>query len=69
MEHLLEPARVLAQIGGLLKPDRELLVIVPLESPARKISPHDNNHHLYSWNVQTLNELLWPAAFPFALAW
>lgn len=58
MEHLLEPARMLEQIGALLKPDGELLVIVPLESPVHKISPQDNNHHLFSWNVQTLNEFL-----------
>jgi SAM-dependent methyltransferase len=58
MEHLLEPAIMLKQIGALLKPDGELLVIVPLESPARKISLQDDNHHLFSWNVQSLNEFL-----------
>lgn len=58
MEHLLEPARVLGQIRALLKPEGELVVIVPLEGPARKLPAHDNDHHLYSWNVRTLNELL-----------
>jgi SAM-dependent methyltransferase len=63
MEHLLEPARMLEQIGKLLKPEGEFLVIVPLEAPARKISPKDDNHHLYSWNAQTLNEFLLACSF------
>jgi SAM-dependent methyltransferase len=63
MEHLLEPAKMLEQIGGLLKPGGEFLVIVPLEAPARKISPRDDNHHLYSWNAQTLNEFLLACGF------
>lgn len=58
MEHLLEPAGMLAQIGPLLKPNGKLAVIVPLEAPVRKVSPRDNNHHLFSWNVQTFNGLL-----------
>ena len=63
MEHLLEPAKMLEQIGRLLKPEGEFLVIVPLEAPARKISPKDDNHHLYSWNVQTLHEFLLACGF------
>jgi SAM-dependent methyltransferase len=58
LEHLLEPARMLKELGALLKPDGMLLVIVPLESPARKVSPQNNDHHLFSWNVNTLNEFL-----------
>jgi len=58
MEHLLEPAKMLAELSALLKTDGTLLVIVPLESPARKFSPHDKNHHLFSWNVHTLNGFL-----------
>ncbi len=63
MEHLLEPAKMLEQIGRLLKPEGEFLVIVPLEAPARKVSPKDDNHHLYSWNAQTLNEFLLACGF------
>lgn len=58
MEHLLEPAGMLAQIGPLLKPDGKLVVVVPLEAPVRKTSLRDNNHHLFSWNVQTFNGFL-----------
>lgn len=58
MEHLLEPARMLAELSALLKPEGELLVMVPLESPARRFSPRDKNYHLFSWNAQTLNGFL-----------
>lgn len=58
MEHLLEPAKMLAELSALLRPNGILLVIVPLESPARKFSPRGSNHHLFSWNVQSLNEFL-----------
>jgi 2-polyprenyl-3-methyl-5-hydroxy-6-metoxy-1,4-benzoquinol methylase len=58
MEHLLEPAKMLMDLAALLKADGELVVIVPLESATRKFFPHDANHHLFSWNVHTLNEFL-----------
>lgn len=58
LEHLLEPAKMLSEIRALLKPKGRLLLIVPLESAVRKVSTTDNNHHLFSWNVQTLNDLL-----------
>jgi 2-polyprenyl-3-methyl-5-hydroxy-6-metoxy-1,4-benzoquinol methylase len=58
LEHLLEPAKMLAELGALLKPDGRLLVLVPLESPVRAFSPRDNNHHLLSWNAHTLHEFL-----------
>lgn len=58
LEHLLEPAKMLMQIGPLLKQDGRLLLLVPLESPVRKFSEKDKNHHLVSWNAQTLNEFL-----------
>jgi SAM-dependent methyltransferase len=58
LEHLLEPAKKLAELREFLKPRGRLLLIVPLESPVRKVSKTDNNHHLFSWNVQTLNDLL-----------
>jgi SAM-dependent methyltransferase len=58
MEHLLEPAKTLAELGELLKPEGNLLAIVPLEAPVRRVSPADSNHHLFSWNVQTFNEFL-----------
>ena len=58
MERLLEPAQMLSKVGKLLKPEGKVVVIVPLEAPTRKISPRDENHHLFSWNVQTFNGFL-----------
>jgi SAM-dependent methyltransferase len=58
LEHLLEPANMLVEVRALLKPGARLLLIVPLESPLRTFSPKDKNHHLFSWNVQSLNEFL-----------
>ena len=58
MEHLLEPAKMLFALSALLKPNGDLLLIVPLEAPVRKVSQDDRNHHLFSWNVQTLTGLL-----------
>jgi 2-polyprenyl-3-methyl-5-hydroxy-6-metoxy-1,4-benzoquinol methylase len=58
LEHLLEPARMLAEILPLLKPDGKLLVLVPLEASVRKYSVSDKNHHLFSWSAHTLHEFL-----------
>lgn len=58
MEHLLEPAEMLTEVSGLLKPDGKIVAIVPLEAPTRKVSPRDDNHHIFSWNVQTFNGFL-----------
>jgi SAM-dependent methyltransferase len=58
MEHLLDPAKKLVEIGSLLKPGGKLLLTVPLEPPARTVSLKDNNHNLFSCNVQTLSEFL-----------
>jgi len=58
LEHLLEPAKLLAELRTLLRPQGKLLLIVPLESPVRHSSAHDNNHHLFSWNAQTLKDFL-----------
>jgi SAM-dependent methyltransferase len=58
LEHLLEPAAMLDALSSLLKPEGKLFLIVPLEQPFRKYSTADKNHHLFSWNVQTLNDFL-----------
>jgi SAM-dependent methyltransferase len=58
MEHLADPVEKLAEIRSLLKKDGKLLIIVPLEPAVRKVSPKDKNYHLFSWNVQTLHNLL-----------
>lgn len=55
MEHLLEPAKMLEKCGRVLKPDGELLVIIPLESATRRVCARDTDHHLFSWNVNIFN--------------
>jgi len=60
LEHVLEPARVLVSLQRLLKPSGLLLLHVPLETRRkhRRYEPMEPNHHLYSWNVQTLGALV-----------
>jgi SAM-dependent methyltransferase len=59
LEHVLEPAKVLVELKRLLKPGGRLLLHVPLETGRkfRRYDPAEPNHHLYSWNVQTLGAL------------
>jgi SAM-dependent methyltransferase len=60
LEHVLEPAKVLVELRRLLKPGGALLLHVPLETRRRyrRFNPEEPNHHLYSWNVQTLGALV-----------
>lgn len=60
LEHLLHPAAALETLHRVLRPGGTLLLIVPLEFGSRtlRIDPNDPNHHLYSWNVQTLANLV-----------
>jgi SAM-dependent methyltransferase len=59
LEHVLEPAKVLVELKRLLKPGGRLLLHVPLETGRkfRRYDPTEPNHHLFSWNVQTLGAL------------
>ncbi len=59
LEHVLEPARVLTDLKRMLKPGGRLLLHVPLETGRRfhRFDPTEPNHHLYSWNAQTLGAL------------
>lgn len=60
LEHVPEPRTVLEAIRRLLKPQGRLLLAVPFEQERRyrRFDPSEPNHHLYSWNVQTLGNLL-----------
>lgn len=65
LEHLLAPPTALAEMRRLLKPTGHLLVWVPFEDEwrHRRFTRGEKNHHLYSWNPQTLGNLLEECGF------
>jgi len=65
LEHVLHPPEVLEEMRRLLKPAGRLLLYVPLEREVQyeQFRPDEPNHHLYSWNVQTLGNLVEEAGF------
>jgi len=60
LEHVLHPPEALKEMGRLLKAQGRLLLYVPLERETRyeHFRRDEPNHHLYSWNVQTLGNLV-----------
>jgi SAM-dependent methyltransferase len=60
LEHVLEPARTLKDLHEKLRLGGKLLLSVPYEKERRyrRYNPDEPNHHLYSWNVQTLCALV-----------
>jgi SAM-dependent methyltransferase len=70
LEHVPEPAAVLREILRLLAPRGKFLLYVPQERGARydKFDAAEPNHHLYSWNAQTLGNLARENGFEVAQA-
>jgi len=60
LEHTSNPPHVLEQILRVLRSGGKLLLFVPYEKERRyrRYDPNEPNHHLYSWNVQTLGNLI-----------
>jgi SAM-dependent methyltransferase len=60
LEHVVNPPAMLAEARRLLKDGGLLFLQVPYEKERRyrRFNPAEPNHHLYSWNVQTLGNLL-----------
>ncbi len=65
LEHALNPAASLAEIRRVLKPGGKLLLHVPFEKERRyrHHDPAEPNHHLFSWNAQTLGNLVTECGF------
>jgi len=60
LEHVPNPLMELSRIRQLLKPTGHLILCVPFENTRmyRKFSPRDPHMHLFSWNVQSICNLL-----------
>lgn len=65
LEHALNPAASLTEIRRVLKPGGKLLLHVPFEKERRyrRHDPAEPNHHLFSWNAQTLGNLVTECGF------
>jgi len=65
LEHIIDPTRALAEMKTSLKRDSKLLLFVPFERESRytRFDPAEPNHHLYSWNAQTLGNLVQQCGF------
>jgi SAM-dependent methyltransferase len=60
LEHVSAPHDVLRELRRILRPNGRLVVFVPFEKERRyrRFDDREPNHHLFSWNVQTLGNLV-----------
>jgi len=60
LEHMIKPSEAVLEIRRMLRAGGRLLMFVPFEQERsyRNFRRDEPNHHLYSWNVQTLGNLL-----------
>jgi SAM-dependent methyltransferase len=65
LEHVSDPPAALLEMFRLLAPTGKLLLFVPLEREAKyhKFVVDEPNHHLYSWNTQSLGNLVQETGF------
>ena len=67
LEHVSNPPEVFKEIRRILCDNGKLLLYVPYEKERRyrRYNPNEPNHHIYSWNVQTLGNLVCDMGFRF----
>ncbi len=60
LEHTENPVMMLNDMKNAVKDDGVIILFVPLEEDRRykKFSASDSDHHLFSWNAQSLGNLL-----------
>ena len=65
LEHVANPTEMLREARRVLKANGLLILHVPyeIEGRYRAFNPQEPNHHLYSWNVQTLGNLVITESF------
>jgi len=65
LEHVTHPAAALEEMGRMLRAEGKLLLFAPYERERkyRAFDPAEPNHHLYSWNAQTLGNLAGETGF------
>ncbi len=65
LEHVPNPPAVLQELHRVLCAHGKLLLYVPYEKETKyqHFDVNEPNHHLYSWNVQTLGNLVTEAGF------
>lgn len=68
LEHVISPSEALVEMRRMLRPGGKLLLFVPYEKERRyrRFQRGEPNHHLYSWNVQSLANLLEELGFDVA---
>jgi len=63
LEHLTNPYDELKKIRDVLKKDGILYLVIPYERLKKtNLGPH-KSRHLYAWNLQTINNLLYETGF------
>jgi predicted O-linked N-acetylglucosamine transferase (SPINDLY family)/SAM-dependent methyltransferase len=63
LEHVDNPVETLRELRKKLKPAGKIVFVVPHQDIRESFNPKDPNHHLYTWNQQTLGNLFRHAGF------
>ena len=65
LEHVPSPSETLFELRRLVRDSGRLLLVVPyeVERRYRRFNPDEPNHHLYSWNPQSMGNLLLECGF------